>query len=214
MNDYPLAREAMVKEQLIPRGIKDAHVLAAMGRIPREMFVPHGMRPLAYEDRPLPINEEQTISQPYIVAEMTQWLALTGGEKVLEIGTGSGYQAAVLAELCGTLYTVERIEPLLLKARAVLEKLGYENIEYKVDDGTLGWLEHAPYDAIMVTAGAPEIPEPLMEQLAEDGRMVVPVGNHFSQRLIRVIRQNGRYLERDLGGVRFVPLKGDHGWKV
>ncbi len=214
MDDYSAARDAMVKKQLMPRGIKDPHVLAVMGRIPREMFVPPGMRPLAYQDRPLPINDEQTISQPYIVAEMTQALALEGSEKVLEIGTGSGYQAAVLAALCGTLFTMERIDTLLLKAREVLEKMGYENIRYKVDDGTRGWSEHAPYDAVMVTAAAPGLPEPLLEQLAEGGRMVVPVGNPVSQELIKITKRGGRHIEESLGGVRFVPLVGDHGWKM
>jgi protein-L-isoaspartate(D-aspartate) O-methyltransferase len=167
----------------------------------------------AYNDHPLPIGHKQTISQPYIVALMTEALELEGTEKVLEIGTGSGYQTAILAELSKAVYTVERIEPLLVKSKQLLRELGYTNIQFKVSDGTIGWEEFAPYDAIMVTAGAPKIPQPLLDQLADGGRMVIPIGNRYSQDLIRVKRDKNRFLEKNLGGCRFVDLIGNHGWK-
>ncbi|MEW6667120.1 MAG: protein-L-isoaspartate(D-aspartate) O-methyltransferase [Thermodesulfobacteriota bacterium] len=212
-HDYRLARERMVKNQLIPRGISDKRVLEAMGRVQRHLFVEEALEGEAYNDHPLPIGHKQTISQPYIVALMTEALDLTGTENTLEIGTGSGYQTAVLAELSKTVYTIERIRPLLDNARRTLEKLGYPNIRYKAFDGTLGWKEFGPFDAIIVTAGAPRIPEPLKEQLAEGGRMVVPVGNKFSQELIKVTRVKGVFREENLGGCRFVDLIGEHGWK-
>jgi len=210
---YQSLRDQMVKRQLIPRGIEDQRVLDAMGKIPREAFVPDEMKPEAYDDRPLPIGRDQTISQPYIVALMTEALALKKTDRVLEIGTGSGYQAAVLAELCNTVYTVERIEALQENARKVLENIGYANIRFKVFDGTLGWPEHAPYDAIIVTAAAPRIPKPLLDQLRQGGRAVVPVGDRLSQRLVRVTRDQQGFYEKDLGGVRFVRLVGDYGWQ-
>lgn len=206
------ARQDMVKQQLIPRGIRDPRVLEAMGKVPREAFVPDAMKTQAYDDRPLPIGKDQTISQPYIVALMTEALELKGTETVLEVGTGSGYQAAVLAELCHTVYTVERIESLLDNAKNILQDLGYNNIRYKVFNGTLGWPEYAPYDGIIVTAAAPRIPKPLLEQLAEGGRVLVPVGDRLGQSLIKVTRVDRGFFEKDLGGVRFVRLIGDYGW--
>ncbi|MFO7986446.1 MAG: protein-L-isoaspartate(D-aspartate) O-methyltransferase [Desulfatiglandaceae bacterium] len=210
--DYNLAREEMVKQQLVPRGINDPRVLEAMGKVPREAFVPEAMKPQAYDDCPLPIGRDQTISQPYIVALMTQALDLTGTEMVLEVGTGSGYQAAVLAELCHTVYTVERIESLLKNAQTILQKLGYANVRYKVFNGTLGWPEYAPYDGIIVTAAAPRIPSPLLEQLTEGGRVVAPVGDRLGQNLLKVTKEKQGYFEKNLGGVRFVRLIGDYGW--
>jgi protein-L-isoaspartate(D-aspartate) O-methyltransferase len=211
--DYRLAREKMVKNQLMPRGIKDAGVLKVMGKIPRDRFVEEALVGEAYNDHPLPIGHGQTISQPYIVALMTEALELTGKENTLEIGTGSGYQTAILADLSEKVYTIERIRPLLVKARNTLAELGYNNILFKAFDGTLGWKEYEPYDAIMVTAGAPKIPQPLLDQLAEDGRLVIPVGNKFSQELIKVTRKKGNYLQENLGGCRFVDLVGVYGWK-
>ncbi|RLC27148.1 MAG: protein-L-isoaspartate O-methyltransferase [Deltaproteobacteria bacterium] len=210
--DYRLAREKMVKSQLIPRGIKDPGVLQAMARIPRDRFVEEALAGEAYNDHPLPIGNKQTISQPYIVALMTEALELTGKEKTLEIGTGSGYQTAILAELSRKVYTVERIRALMVKARRILQELGYTNILFKAFDGTLGWKEYEPYDAIIVTAGSPRIPEPLLDQLANGGRMIIPVGNRYSQELIRLTKKNGQYVEDNLGGCRFVDLVGVHGW--
>ena len=212
-HDYRLARERMVKNQLVPRGIKDQGVLRVMGEIQRHLFVEEALVGEAYNDHPLPIGHKQTISQPYIVALMTQALELTGQEKTLEIGTGSGYQTAILAELSETVYTVERIRPLLEKSRELLEKLGYTNIRFKAFDGTLGWKEHAPFDAIMVTAGAPKIPQPLLDQLTDGGRMVIPIGNKYSQDLIKLTKRKDTYREENLGGCRFVDLIGVHGWK-
>lgn len=212
-HDYRLARERMVRNQLIPRGISDERVLAAMEKIQRHLFVEEALVGEAYNDHPLPIGHKQTISQPYIVALMTEALQLTGEDKVLEIGTGSGYQTAILAELARAVYTVERVAPLLEKSKQLLESLGYTNIWFKVSDGTLGWEEFAPYDAIMVTAGAPKIPQPLLDQLAEGGRLIIPIGNRYSQDLIRVKRAKSRFIEENLGGCRFVDLIGNHGWK-
>ena len=212
-HDYRLARERMVKTQLIPRGIADENVLQAMGKIQRHLFVEEALVGEAYNDHPLPIGNKQTISQPYIVALMTEALELTGKEKVLEIGTGSGYQTAILAELSDMVYTVERIEPLLEKSKTLLKSLGYTNVYFKAYDGTLGWEDFAPYDAIMVTAGAPKVPEPLLKQLADGGRMIIPIGNKYSQDLIKVTRVNDRFAEKNLGGCRFVDLIGEHGWK-
>ena len=210
--DYRLAREKMVKNQLAPRGIKDPRVLEVMGKVHRDRFVEEALVGEAYNDHPLPIGHRQTISQPYIVALMTEALELKGEENTLEIGTGSGYQTAILAELSEKVYTIERVRPLLVKARNMLAELGYNNIMFKAFDGTLGWKEYEPYDAIMVTAGAPKIPQPLLDQLAEDGRLVIPVGNKFSQELIKVTRKKGNYVQENLGGCRFVDLVGIHGW--
>lgn len=213
VHDYRLARERMVKSQLISRGIDDQNVLRVMGKIHRHLFIEEALEGEAYNDHPLPIGHKQTISQPYIVALMTQALALTGKERTLELGTGSGYQTAILAELSRTVYTVERIRPLLETAKDILDALGYANILYKIDDGTLGWKEFSPYDAVIVTAGAPQIPDPLLEQLAEGGRMIIPIGNRFSQELIKVVRVKNTFKEESLGGCRFVDLIGAHGWK-
>ena len=212
-HDYRLARERMVKNQLVPRGISDQRVLQALGKIHRHLFVEEALIGEAYNDHPLPIGHKQTISQPYIVALMTEALELKGTEKVLEIGTGSGYQTAVLAELSKAVYTVERLEPLLRKSRRLLRELGYTNIHFNASDGTTGWEEFSPYDAVMVAAGAPEIPRPLLDQLADGGRMVVPIGNRHSQDLIRITKEKNRLLEKNLGGCRFVDLIGKHGWK-
>ncbi len=211
-HDYSLARERMVRNQLISRGITDQRVLQAMGKIPRHLFIEEALEGEAYNDHPLPIGHKQTISQPYIVAMMTEALELKGSEKTLEIGTGSGYQTAVLAELSRTVYTVERIRPLMERARGLLEKQGFHNVLYRTNDGTLGWKDFEPYDAIMVTAGAPKIPDPLMKQLSDGGRMVIPVGNRFGQDLIKVTRVKNVYKEQNLGGCRFVDLVGAHGW--
>ena len=211
--DYRLTREKMVKNQLIPRGITDKGVLEAMKKVPRHLFVEEALNNEAYNDHPLPIGHKQTISQPYIVALMTQALELTGKEKTLEIGTGSGYQTAIIAELSEKVYTIERIRQLMENARSLLNELGYTNIMFKAFDGTLGWKEYAPYDAIMVTAGAPQIPKPLLDQLALGGKMVVPIGDKFSQELIKIIKQRQGYKEKNLGGCRFVDLIGVHGWK-
>lgn len=213
IHDYRLARERMVKSQLISRGIDDQNVLRVMGKIHRHLFIEEALEGEAYNDHPLPIGHKQTISQPYIVALMTQALELTGDERTLELGTGSGYQTAILAELSRTVYTVERIRPLLETAKEILDALGYVNILYKIDDGTLGWKDFAPYDAVIVTAGAPKIPDPLLEQLAEGGRMIIPIGNRFSQELIKVVKVKNTFKEESLGGCRFVDLIGAHGWK-
>jgi protein-L-isoaspartate(D-aspartate) O-methyltransferase len=212
-HDYRLAREKMVKNQLIPRGITDQRVLQVMGKIHRHLFVEKALVGEAYNDHPLPIGHKQTISQPYIVALMTEALALTGNEKTLEIGTGSGYQTAILADLSKAVYTVERIGPLLEKAKVLLEQLSYRNIYFKTFDGTLGWKDFAPFDAIIVTAGAPRIPQPLMDQLSEGGRLVIPIGNRYSQDLIKVTRIKNTFKEENLGGCRFVDLIGAHGWQ-
>jgi protein-L-isoaspartate(D-aspartate) O-methyltransferase len=212
-HDYRLAREKMVNNQLISRGITDEGVLRAMGKIHRHLFVEEALIGEAYNDHPLPIGHKQTISQPYIVALMTEALVLTGNEKTLEIGTGSGYQTAILAELSKAVYTVERIGPLLEKAKALLGQLGYVNIYFKIFDGTLGWEDFAPFDAIIVTAGAPKIPQPILDQLTEGGRLVIPIGNRYSQDLIKVKRIKNTFKEENLGGCRFVDLIGVHGWK-
>jgi protein-L-isoaspartate(D-aspartate) O-methyltransferase len=207
-------REIMIREHLMMRGIRDPAVLAAMRQVPREAFVDVGMQELAYEDHPLPIAEGQTISQPYIVAYMTEALELSGSERVLEIGTGSGYAAAVLSRIVDTVYSVERLEELARSARQRLERLGYTNVIVLEGDGTLGWPEHAPFDAIVVTAGAPRVPKPLLQQLAMGGRLVIPVGSSsFLQSLIRVRRLGeDEFRYEDLCGVRFVPLVGAEGW--
>ena len=212
-HDYRLARERMVKNQLIPRNITDKDVLRVMGKIHRHLFIEEALEGEAYNDHPLPIGHKQTISQPYIVALMSQALGLTGTEVTLEIGTGSGYQTAILAELSKKVYTIERIRPLLEKARRLLGNLGYINIRFKTFDGTLGWEEYAPYDAIMVTAGAPKLPEPLIEQLTDGGRMIIPIGDKYSQELFKVIKEKDGYRKENLGGCRFVDLVGVHGWK-
>jgi len=206
------ARENMVQSQLIPRGIRDPKVLAAMRKVPRHLFVEEALRSQAYGDFPLPIGEQQTISQPYIVAFMTEALELTGTEKVLEIGTGCGYQAAILAEIVPQVYSIERLPELAAKARRTLEALRYFNVKIKVGDGTLGWPEEAPFDAIIVTAAAPGIPRPLLDQLAMGGRLIIPVGDRCTQTL-DVVHKTPEGLKHDYrGGCRFVKLIGTYGW--
>lgn len=209
---YERQREEMVKRQIEARGISDQRVLAALRKVPRHLFVSEALHDQAYGDFPLPIGEQQTISQPYIVAEMTQALQLSENDRVLEIGTGSGYQAAVLAEIAYRVFTVERIHSLLVKARRIFDMLKYHNIVTRLGDGTAGWADESPFDAIIITAGAPRIPEPLIAQLAMGGRMVVPVGDQHSQELIKVIRDEKGIHQRNLGGCRFVKLVGEHGW--
>lgn len=214
MNDrFATIRDRMVQEQLIPRGISDPRVIDAMREVPRHCFVDDALQSRAYGDFPLPISAGQTISQPYIVALMTEALGLTGSERVLEIGTGSGYQAAILSRLCSQVYTVERINVLLAGSRRVFDQLRYFNIIAKLDDGTLGWPEHGPYDAIIVTAGGPEIPEPLVEQLGDGGRLVIPVGDQHLQALQVLEKGEDEVQVRELEKVRFVDLVGEHGWK-
>lgn len=212
-HDFKLARERMVKNQLMARSIRDERVLQAMGKTPRHLFIQEALAGEAYNDHPVPIGEKQTISQPYIVALMTEALELKGSENTLEIGTGSGYQTAILAELSSRVFTIERIKSLLVKARKLLAKLGYNNILFKAFDGTLGWKDYAPFDAIMVTAGAPNVPEPLKEQLADNGRMIIPVGDRYTQELIKITRKGESFEQESLGGCRFVNLIGVHGWK-
>jgi protein-L-isoaspartate(D-aspartate) O-methyltransferase len=207
-------RERMVREQVAARGIRDPAVLAAMRRVPRERFLQESLEEFAYQDTPLPIESDQTISQPYVVAYMTECLRLVGGERVLEIGTGSGYAAAVLAEIAGDVYTVERYANLAASAAERLERLGYRNVHVLHGDGTRGWPEHAPYDAIVVAAGGPEIPASLREQLAVGGRLVIPLGpTARQQRLVRITRVAAhRYEQEELLEVAFVPLVGAEGW--
>ncbi len=212
MNHQKL-RDAMVALQLEPRGIKDPRVLDAMRRVPRHLFVPGHLQDRAYDDMALPIGEGQTISQPYMVAAMTELLDLTGTERVLEIGTGSGYQAALLAELSREVFTIERISALADEAAARFRSLGYENISVRVSDGTLGWPEQAPFDRIIITAASPSVPEPLQRQLAENGIIIIPVGSRFSQQLLKIRRAGGKTTEEYHTPCVFVPLIGEHGWR-
>lgn len=212
--DFSKLRDAMVERQIAARGVRTPAVLDAMRSVPREAFVPDNMQPFAYDDTPLPIGAGQTISQPYIVAFMVDALKLEGGEKVLDIGTGSGYAAAVLSVLAGKVYTIERIEELADSARSTLAEHGYDNVEVICGDGTKGLPEHAPFDAIVVAAGGPDVPESLKEQLRHGGRLVIPIGSRRSvQALVRVTRiAEQEYTTEDLADVRFVPLLGDEGW--
>jgi len=210
---YRIARERMVETQIKARGIKDSRVLQAMLKVPRHFFVDEGMRDQAYGDFPLPIGEGQTISQPYIVAFMTEALELKGKERVLEIGTGSGYQTAILAELALWVYTIEKYPKLLERAKKILINLGYKNIFFRLGDGSAGWPEAAPFDAIIVTAAAPKIPDPLVEQLAEGGRIIIPVGDEFSQVLVKGVKKGGILHTKTLEAVRFVKLVGAYGFK-
>ncbi len=213
MINYEKERNRMVEDQIVARGVRDERVLAAMRKVPRHEFLPEAIRGMAYQDSALPLGEGQTMSQPYMVALMSELLELKGIERVLEIGTGSGYQAAVLAELCGKVYTVERIKMLADRARDTLDRLGYRSVAIKVYDGTYGWKEMAPFDAVMVTAGAPDVPAPLVEQLKDGGRMVVPVGERYNQVLSKIVKTpEGPVTERSIPCV-FVPLIGNHGWK-
>ena len=203
----------MVHEQLVQRGIQDERVIKAMEKVPREAFVPETLRDRAYEDTPLPIGDGQTISQPYIVGLMTELLHLQGGERVLEIGTGSGYQTAILAELCSKVFSIERSFTLSAAARKVLEGLGYNNILLRVGDGTVGWDEFSPYDCIIVTAGAPALPKILSLQLKEGGLLIVPVGDRLQQDLKIVQRTEAGFNVQSGGGCVFVPLIGRNGWQ-
>lgn len=211
--DYRVARKRMVEEQLIPGGVRDPRILKAMRAVPRHRFVDKGLEDQAYLDRPITIGSGQTISQPLIVGMMTQALELKGDEKVLEIGTGSGYQAAILAELAKKVYTIERIAALSLKARKILYRLGYNNVEFKIGDGTLGLPEEAPFDAILVTAAGPEIPLTLKSQLTEGGRLVIPVGSAEVQKLCFVKREKDKWTTSILSECRFVKLVGKEGWQ-
>jgi protein-L-isoaspartate(D-aspartate) O-methyltransferase len=205
---FAAAREAMVREQIEARGVRDARVLAALRRVPRHEFVPVELRESAYQDRPLPIGEGQTISQPYIVAIMSALLQLDGSERVLEIGTGSGYQAAVLSELAREVYSIEIVEPLAQRAARDLARLGYRNVTVKAGDGYRGWPERAPFDAVIVTAAPDHVPQPLVDQLAVGGRMVIPVGS-FAQELLLITRDATGVREERMLGVRFVPMTGE-----
>lgn len=215
MDRFKKPRTRMVETQIEARGISDRRVLNAMGAIPRHLFVDEGLIEQAYNDSPLPIGEHQTISQPYIVALMTQALELKGRDRVLEIGTGCGYQTAVLASLADRVFSVERIASLAAGARKILDKLNFYNVAIRVGDGSYGWREEAPFDAIIITAGAPDIPQYLIDQLAPGGRMVVPVGGREVQTLYKLTRsaENPQEIKKeDLGGCRFVSLIGESGW--
>ena len=212
LSAFTIHRQRMM-DTLIERGIQDPATLRAMMEVPRHQFVEDAMQARSYGDFPLPIGSNQTISQPFVVAKMTQALQLQGYERVLEIGTGSGYQAAVLSRLCKRVYTVERIHSLLGRARKVFDQLHYYNIISCIDDGTVGWPDQAPFDAVLVTAGGPKIPEPLIEQLADPGRMVMPVGTQEEQELQLLEKRNRRIRIQSIGHVRFVNLIGEHGWR-
>jgi protein-L-isoaspartate(D-aspartate) O-methyltransferase len=212
-NDLSKVRMRMVDDQIIARGIRDPKVIAAMRKVPRHLFVEEALQNQAYSDHPLPIGEKQTISQPYMVALMTEAMQLKGMEKVLEIGAGSGYQTAILAEIAFKVFSIERIRSLTIQARKLLYELGYLNVEIKLSDGTLGWVEESPFDAIIVTAGSPGIPQPLVDQLAVGGRLVIPVGDSADQDLIRITKTEEGTKREDLGGCRFVKLIGQHGWE-
>ena len=207
--DFQSMKEEMVETQIRARGIKDERILNAMLRVDRHEFVPEEVRHLAYADRPLPIGEGQTISQPYIVGLMTDLLELTKGDKVLEVGTGSGYQAAILAELVDHVYTIEIINSLAQSAEKILKRLGYTNIDVKIGDGYMGWKEFAPFDAIIVTAAPPHIPQPLVDQLKEGGRLVIPIGDYY-QELKKITKVRGEINSQDIIPVVFVPMTGEH----
>lgn len=208
-----IRRNNMVDEQLLPRGISNEKVIAAFRKVPRHEFVHGPYLGSAYEDHPLPIGSGQTISQPYMVALMTECLRLEGGEKVLEVGTGSGYQLAILLEVVNEAYSVERVEALALRAEESLQRLGYEKFMIRVGDGTLGWEEHAPYDGIIVTAAAPRVPEALLGQLKDGGRLVIPVGGAFGQTLEIIRRKARSFVTEEVCGCVFVPLIGQEGWR-
>ncbi len=211
--DPKRSRERMVREQIAARGISDPAVLAAMGKVPRHLFVEEALRSQAYEDHPLPIGHGQTISQPYIVALMSALLEIQPGMRVLEIGTGSGYQAAVLAEMGAEVYSVERLQPLYAAACTRLTKMRYFKVHLKLDDGTLGWPEEAPFQRIIVTAGGPDVPRPLLEQLDTPGILLIPVGvSRRNQELVRFTKQDNTMKKSNLGPVMFVDLVGTHGW--
>jgi protein-L-isoaspartate(D-aspartate) O-methyltransferase len=213
-NEYTSRRQKMVENQLLSRGIKDPRVIAAMRKVPRHLFLDEALWPEAYEDHPVPIGEKQTISQPFIVALMTEALKLSGMEKILEVGTGSGYQAAVLAELAEQVYSIERLPSIAKRARRILDELKYANIVITIGDGTLGWKEHSPYDGIIVTAASPYPPKTLLEQLKMGGRLIIPIGDEFTQDLT-LYRKEGEedYSKKSYGGCRFVKLIGEQGWR-
>jgi len=214
MNQYQSKRQLMVDTQIAARGVKDRRVINAILKIPRHLFVDEALWPEAYEDHPLPIGEKQTISQPYIVAVMSELLHLTGKEKILEIGTGSGYQCAILAELADQVYTIERIPSIAKRARKIFDQLKYSNVIIHIGDGTLGWKEHSPYDGIIVTAAAPNPPAALLEQLGIGGRLIIPIGDEFTQDLVVFTREDkNNYTEENYGACRFVKLIGEQGWR-
>jgi protein-L-isoaspartate(D-aspartate) O-methyltransferase len=211
---YTSQRQEMVQQQLIDRGIRDTRVIEAFRKVPRHLFLDEALWPQAYEDHPLPIGEKQTISQPYIVALMSESLHLTGTERVLEIGTGSGYQTAILGELAEEVYSIERIPSLAKRARKLLDNLKYSNIIIRIGDGTNGFKEYSPYYGIVTTAAAPEAPDPLLQQLDIDGRLIIPIGDEYDQDLKMYVKEaDDIYREESLGGCRFVKLIGEHGWK-
>ncbi len=212
--NFDIARRRMIDSQIIGRGITDRRVIEAIQKVPRHIFVEEAMSAQAYSDSSLPIGDRQTISQPYIVALMTELLQLTGTEKVLEIGTGSGYQAAILATLTDRVYTIERLRPLALRARKALDCLGLLNVNLKIGDGSEGWPSEAPFDAILVTAGAPDVPEPLVEQLSSGGRLVIPVGTQHDQVMVKIVKgADGSITKENLVDCRFVKLLGRCGWR-
>lgn len=211
--DYVRARERMVQEQLVSRGINDPRVLRAMATVPRHLFLESELWDQAYEDHPLPIGAHQTISQPYMVALMAEALGLQGPERVLEVGTGSGYAAAILSELCGEVFSLEVVEELALKARTLLSSLGCRNVSVIVGDGTLGWEKHSPYDAVIISAAAPCIPRPLIEQLKTPGYLVFPMGERELQTLVRIRKDRTGIREEYLGECHFVKLRGQYGWE-
>jgi len=207
-----IAKEEMIQRQLMPRGINDNKVIAAFRKVPRHEFIAKGSINISYADHPVSIGCNQTISQPYMVALMTQVLDLKGQERILEIGTGSGYQTAILAEICKEIYSIERFEELATKARETLDKLGYNNIEIKIGDGTQGWRESSPFDRIIVTAAAPDIPKNLIDQLENNGKMVIPIGGRLSQMLTLIEKHEGQISTKDICSCVFVPLLGRYGW--
>lgn len=211
---FEILRQNMVEKQIVARGVSDAAVIRAMSSVPRHLFVNEALADSAYEDFPLPIGEGQTISQPYIISEMTQALELTGDERVLEIGTGSGFQAAVLAHIVFRVYTIERNNTLFMRTRKLFDQLRYHNIVTRYGDGTQGWNDESPFDAIIVTAGGEAIPQPLLDQLAPGGRLIMPVGGLMSQELLLARKQKQGVSIDNLGGCRFVKLIGQHGWKA
>lgn len=214
MNAHAGKRQYMVDTQIVARGIKDQRVIEAMQKVPRHLFLDEALWPQAYEDHPLPIGEKQTISQPYIVALMTEALKLKGNEKVLEIGSGSGYQTAILAELAEQVYTIERIPVIAKRARKTFDQLQYKNIVLTITDGSSGWKDHSPYDGIIVTAASPSAPKPLLEQLAVNGRLVIPIGGEAGQELVVYEKiDKNEFKQENYGGCRFVKLVGEHGWK-
>ena len=213
MINFENSRKRMVESQIVARGINDRRLIDTMLKVPRHIFVEEAMASQAYNDTPLPIGEKQTISQPYMVALMTELLQLKGTDRVLEVGTGSGYQTAILAQLADRVYTIERIRPLALKARKALDSLGLLNVNLRIEDGTCGWESEAPFDAIMVTAGAPDVPGHLVDQLSIGGRLVIPVGNQWEQVLVRVIKgADGTFIREESTNCRFVKLIGKFGW--